>query len=107
MARPIRRDLLIHAATYHSKGLPDMWGDDNSIETDLRYIRLEPKTKLTRGISNQVDSDTTLYWDATFSTPCEFEIEGKVNWNGREYSVVAIDEYYDRVKLHHLEVRLI
>ena len=107
MVKPIRRDLLIHTATYHKQGEPDMWGNDTRTETKLKYIRLEPKTKLTRGSSDQVDSDTTLYWDATFSSPCEFEIEGKVTWDGKEYSVVAIDEYYDRIRLHHLEVRLI
>lgn len=109
MVRPIRRDLLIHEVMYQEKGEDSMWGSGELKEAvPVRYVRLEPKTRVVAsGEGNQVESDTTLFWDATFSTPVTWKEESKVTWNGKEKTVVGVDLYYDRSRLHHAEVRLI
>ena len=105
----IRRDLLIHTVTHLVKDEPDIFGNEPIIEEfEIEFVRVEPKTKMVRnGSDMQVDSNTTLFWDNTFSTRFEFEEQQKLIFDGREMTVVAIDKYYDRMRLHHLEVRLI
>lgn len=106
----IRRELLIHTVIVKGEaGEPDMWGNaPPGIDTTINTVRVEPKTKLVRGGSDtQVDSTTTIFWDATFSTPFTFEQGMEVEFNGKPMHIVAIDTYYDAMRLHHLEIRCI
>lgn len=86
-----------------------MWGSGELKEAiPVRYVRLDPKSKVVASSAgSQVESNATLFWDATFSTPVTWKEESKVTWNGREMTVVGVDYYYDRSRLHHVEVRLI
>lgn len=109
MSKPIKRSLLIHKVTYVPKNNDDLgWGEGPSEAVTVENVRLEPKTKTSRTATGEtVDSTTTLFWDATFSDPVDWELDSEVLWKGKRLVIQGIDEYWDAEKLHHKEVRLI
>lgn len=109
MAKPIRRSLLIHEVTMLNSEKEDSWGDVVPGEDKvIKYVRLDPKSKeMTSGTGEKIVSNTTLFWDATHSTPVEWKEQSKVKWGEKELTVEAVDYFYDRSKLHHVEVRLV
>lgn len=109
MVRPIKRNTLIHSIMYTPKDGDDLgWGEETNEPITVKNVRLEPKTSIVKTTTGEaVSSTTTLFWDTTFSTPIEWELDGKVKWNGKDFLVKGIDEYWDSNRLHHKEVRLI
>jgi len=105
--KPIRRELLIHTISY-APPISDSWGDPESVTpVTVKRVRVEPTNQLVRdGAGEQIIANTVLFWDRIVSTPCNFEINGKVAFNGREMTIVNIADYYDRANLHHKEITL-
>ncbi|EJQ55099.1 MULTISPECIES: putative minor capsid protein [Bacillus cereus group] len=111
MAKPMRRSLLIHTVEYlEYKGEDDSWGgSDNYAEpVKLERVRIEPKkTFVSNGNGDSVVMQTLLFHDAVHSTPITFKEKSKVIFNGKEMTVSKVSDFYDRSRLHHVEVALV
>ena len=111
MAKPIRRSLLIHTVEYREYiGEGDTWsGSDNyAIPITLERVRVEPKRTVTaNGNGESIVMKTLLFYDAVHSTPITFKEKSKVTFNGKEMIVSEINDFYDRSRLHHVEVVLL
>ncbi|MGF3141259.1 putative minor capsid protein [Facklamia sp. P13064] len=108
MVKPIRLDLLIHTVEVETYSEPDTWGNTYEEKKTIEKVRVEPRRNLVTTKDNrQVTSNAILFHDATFSTPCDFELESKVIFNGQEMKIVSIQPFYDNQRLHHTEVGLI
>lgn len=111
MAKPIRRSLLIHTVEYREYiGEDDTWnGSDNyAVPEILERVRVEPKRIVSaNGNGESVVMKTLLFHDTVHSTPIVFKEKSKVTFDGKEMIVSEINEFYDRSRLHHVEVLLL
>ena len=108
MSKPIPKKLLIHEVKYIPISQEDSWGNVKSEPIKVSNVRIEDTKRFVQTTTgNKLITATILFWDKTFSTPCEFKVEDKVKWNNMEYTVNEINTYYDEARLHHLEVVLI
>lgn len=108
MVKPIRRSLLTHTIEYSEYSNDDVWGVTYKKPVTIERVRLEPKETVVFGMNNrQIIGNTLLFHDSVHSTPCKFVPESKVIFNGRELVVQTVNEYYDKERLHHVEVVLI
>ena len=111
MAKPMRRSLLIHTVEYLKyKGEDDTWGGNDNYESPvtIEMVRIEPKkTVVLSGNGNSTVMKTLLFHDAVHSTPVTFKEKSKVVFNGKEMTVSEVSDFYDRSRLHHVEVLLV
>ena len=109
--KPIPRNLLIHAASLQTAGTPDKWGKREPTTKELKYIRIEPSSKLVQDKENkQIQLSSTLFYDCRNSLPrgVEFIEEGQtVLFGSKKYEVKTIEPLYDGNKLHHYELGLV
>lgn len=106
--RPIPRSLLIHSAVLYEER-ENSWQERELVElARLTHIRVEPASKMTITSDNRsVTLSATLFYDCRNSAPeVEFKPGYIVEFGGRKYRVETVEVFYDRQKLHHLEVGL-
>lgn len=107
-AKPIKRSLLIHDVSYEERQNDNRWDEDYSPAVNVERVRVEPKIILiTNSSGKSVQSNTTLFHDAVHSTACDFKVDSKVTFDGSTYTVGGVDYFYDNMRLHHKEVRLV
>ena len=110
MIRPIPRYLLPHSAVLVKKNAADKWGKFTETEIPLQFVRLEPVRSRTYGLSGDLPGEKArLFYDPVSSIPCDavFETDDIIRFNGREYAVGEIKEFFgDSDKAHHLEISL-
>lgn len=111
MAKSIRLSLLIHTVTYQEYvGEDDSWGgsDNYAPPVTIERVRIEPeKTVVLNGNGDSTVMQTLLFHDAVHSTPVTFKEKSKVIFNGKEMTVSKVSDFYDRSRLHHVEVVLV
>lgn len=111
MAKQIRRSLLIHTVEYHEyTGEDDTWGGSGNYAppVTIERVRVEPKRTVTPNSNGEsIVMKTLLFHDAVHSTPIIFKEKSKVVFNGKEMIINEINEFYDRGRLHHTEVRML
>jgi hypothetical protein len=109
--RAIPRKLLIHSATIKVVTATDRWGKETtSHPVDLKYVRIEPSSKLVKDKqNNEVQLSALMFFDMKNSQPAGtvFTQDQIILWNGIEYRVQIIDPLYDGSNLHHYELGLI
>lgn len=111
MTRPIPRYLLPHSCVLVKKSKPDTWGKFTPVETELRFVRIEPVRERSFGLSGNIpENKARLFYDPVSSIPADvrFETDDIIRFNGRELTVGKVHEFYaESDKAHHLEVELI
>lgn len=109
--RAIPKKLLIHSAVYAKTDVEDRWGKETlKDEMKLRFIRLEPSTKIVRDKSGaEIQLAATFFYDCRNSRPqdIEFAVDDIILFNGQKYAVRLVEPLYDGGKLHHYELGLI
>jgi hypothetical protein len=109
--KPIPRKLLIHSAVIKSVTSADRWGKETtSPDVTLKYIRIEPSSKLVKDKqNNDLQLSALMFFDVKNSLPAgtAFAQDQIIVFNNREYRVQLIDELYDADKLHHYELGLV
>lgn len=106
--RPIPRSLLIHSAVLYEER-ENSWQERELVElAKLTHIRVEPASKMMITSDNRsVTLSATLFYDCRNSLPTvEFKPGYIVEFGGKRYRVETVEVFYDRQKLHHLEVGL-
>lgn len=106
--KPIPRSLLIHSATLYDVR-ENSWQEQELVElAKLTHIRVEPASKMIITSDNRsVTLSATLFYDCRNSLPgVEFKPGYLVEYDGKRYRVETVEVFYDRQKLHHLEVGL-
>ena len=108
-AKPIRRSLLLHNVQYISPAKTSTWEpkEPGKEGTWIQHVRLEPVESFSYGAQEKAQASARLFWDAVHSTPCVWEVGGRVVWNETVFSITGVQTYYDRAKLHHVEVMLL
>ncbi|HDR7795315.1 TPA: minor capsid protein [Bacillus luti] len=111
MAKPIRRSILIHTIEYlEYQGEDDTWSGSGSYKPAvvIEKVRIEPKkTVVSNGNGDSTVMQTLLFHDAVHSTPITFKEKSKVIFNDKEMTVSTVSDFYDRSRLHHVEVLLV
>lgn len=108
--RPIPRRLLIHSVVYVPPKSKDPWGKVTpGQETELRFVRIEPSSKIVRDKNNaEIQLAATLFFDCKNSNPkVEFQEDDIIIFNGQKHRIALIEPLYDEGKLHHYEIGLI
>ena len=106
--RPIPRSLLIHSAKLY-EARENSWQEQELVElAELTHIRVEPASKMILPSDNRsVTLSATLFYDCRNSARgVEFKPGYIVEFGGKRYRVETVEVFYDRQKLHHLEVGL-
>lgn len=106
--RPIPRSLLIHSAVLYEER-ENSWQERELVElAKLSHVRVEPASKMIITSDNRsVTLSATLFYDCRNSLPgVEFKPGYIVEFGGKRYRVETVEVFYDRQKLHHLEVGL-
>ncbi|MFB4164802.1 putative minor capsid protein [Alteribacillus sp. JSM 102045] len=109
--RPIPKRLLIHSIMYIEKMDGDGWNDSSSpAPIDIERVRVDAATSITRDSDKRsVTADHVLFIDRVHSSQFFRMKEGStVEFNGREWKVESVKEFYDfREQPHHYEVGLV
>ena len=106
--RPIPRSLLIHSAVLYEEK-ENAWQKKELVEVaKLTHIRVEPASKMIITSDNRsVTLSATLFYDCRNSARgVEFKPGYIGEFGGKRYRVETVEVFYDRQKLHHLEVGL-
>lgn len=106
--RPIPRSLLMHSAKLY-EARENSWQEQELVElAELTRIRVEPASKMIITSDNRsVTLSATLFYDCRNSARgVEFKPGYIVEFGGKRYRVETVEVFYDRQKLHHLEVGL-
>ena len=106
--RPIPRSLLIHSAKLY-EARENSWQEQELVElAELTHISVEPASKMIITSDNRsVTLSATLFYDCRNSARgVEFKPGYIVEFGGKRYRVETVEVFYDRQKLHHLEVGL-
>lgn len=106
--------MLPHTVTL-AKEVPaqgDFWEENTETaeEETLRYVKMEPSTKIIRDKNNvEIQLAATLFYDCRNSLPrgIEFAVDDVVIFNGQRHQVKVVEPLYDGRKLHHYESGLI
>ena len=106
--KPIPRSLLIHSAKLY-EARENSWQEQELVElAELTRIRVEPASKMIITSDNRsITLSATLFYDCRNSARgVEFKPGYIVEFGGKRYRVETVEVFYDRQKLHHLEVGL-
>lgn len=110
MNAPIPLFLLPHTAVLKRKVTDDGWGGAQYKELPLYHIRIEPCWSQTFSLSGDIPQVSgRLFFDCVNSLPTgtAFIKGDTVVFNGREYTVSKVYEYYAKTDMiHHYEVLL-
>lgn len=105
--RPIRKDLLIHNVIYKKPIESNGWNDLGYAETQVMNVRIEESISYHHTPQgDKIQSGHLMFWDAYYSTASKFVVGGKIVHDGQEMSIISINKYNVRSRLHHLEIRL-
>lgn len=110
MAKPIPKKLLIHSVTHKTGIHKDTWGNVTyDTTTALNRVRVEPSTKRVMSKENvEVQLAAVVFYDTVNSSPSTAFNTGEViEFNGKDYTIMAIDSLYDEKRLHHYELGLV
>jgi len=108
MVTPIKRELLIHSVKYTPPLDDTGWDEPQPESQPVDNVRVEPKSSLyVDSAGKQVKANSILFWDSIHSDPCDFDIDGKIEFDGQVMTIVEINEFYDSHSLHHVELVLI
>lgn len=108
--RPIPKKLLIHLAELKTVTKNEWQEETTTTVADLKYIRIEPASKLVADKQNrQITISAVMFYDCRNSRPkaVEFAHGQRICWNGKDYTIEAIEPLYDGNKLHHYELGLV
>lgn len=109
MTRPIPAYLLPHTATLYKASARDAWGKETCSEYTLKNVRFEPVDQARYGMTADLrEVRARLFVDSVTSDTDGADIEtgDRIVFNGKEYRVMQISEYYSEQTLHHREVML-
>jgi hypothetical protein len=115
VTRPIPAYLLPHTATLYKAIAKDVWGketytsgDESGVYT-LKNVRFEPVDAIRYGLTADLSEiRARLFVDAAVSTTegAVISTGDRIVFDGKEYRVVQIQDYYAEKLLHHREVYL-
>lgn len=109
---PIPRAVLPHTVTLNVPGQTDVWGreTDRTMGTEIRYVRIEPSSKLVTDTQNrQIQLSALLFYDCTNSIPrgVAWKQGQRITFNGQRFTVQVVEPLYGARELHHYEIGLI
>lgn len=100
-----------HTAIFRKRTSTDTWdGPEYAADVTLSGIRVEPTSRIVLSKDNQqVQLASLLFYDCQGSSPAgiTFAELDQVEFKGRKFTVVSVDEPYEKSDLHHYEVGLI
>lgn len=109
--RPIPKKLLIHSVIYTEKTDGDGWNDSSTpAPITIDRVRVDASTSLNRSSNRQdINADHVLFIDRVHSSQFFRMKEGStVEFNGREWKVDTVQEFYDfKNQPHHYEIGLV
>ncbi|MBS5873431.1 MAG: hypothetical protein KIC46_04850 [Clostridiales bacterium] len=109
---PIPRSALPHNIVLRAPGQTDAWDGETerSAGTEIRYVRIEPSSKLVSDTQNgQIQLSALLFYDCTNSTPrgISWKQGQKITFNGQPMTVQVVEPLYAAQALHHYEIGLV
>jgi hypothetical protein len=111
--RPIPLSLLIHSVEYREHVGNSRYGETFSDPVTIERVRVQPIASYRRktGVRDREKPNESfvLFFDMTHSRPLvNFKEKSKVIFQGKEYSVIRVSEYYAfDTTPHHIEVMLL
>lgn len=109
---PIPRSALPHNIVLRAPGQTDAWGQetDQTMGTEIRYVRIEPSSKLVADAQNrQIQLAALLFYDCVNSAPrgISWKQGQKITFNGQPMTVQVVEPLYAAQALHHYEIGLV
>lgn len=110
--KPIPHSALPHNIVLRAPGQTDAWDGETerSAGTEIRYVRIEPSSKLVSDTQNrQIQLSALLFYDCTNSTPrgISWKQGQKITFNGQPMTVQVVEPLYAAQALHHYEIGLV
>lgn len=110
--KPIRKRLLIHSATLEKVNTSVEWGEENTTDYNLTFVRVDPTAQLVQTKENQVRRLThVLFYDAVNSQGLPsnqtFEVNDNIIFNGKRHVIISVMDLYDAHEFHHYELGLV
>jgi len=107
MLQPIPLKALIHSVV-HSKVSSTSRGKNYGIPVSLNNVLVQDKTirqNTTSGYS--VVNGALMFWDATYSTDCDFSVGDMITFNGVDRFIIDIMDATTTHGIHHKELTLL
>lgn len=110
--KPIPRAVLPHTVTLNIPGQTDTWSreTDQSMGAEIRFVRIEPSSKLVADAQNQqIQLSALLFYDCTNSIPrgVDWKQGQQITFNNQQFTVQSVEPLYAARALHHYEIGLI
>ena len=109
--RPISKNLLIHTVSIEVYQDDTGWGSNIEPSVTINKVRVDPQSilRMSGSASSSYDAEAkdVLFIDTTYSMPFIVPtVKSYVTFNSERMIVTSVKPFYNKDRLHHLEIGL-